>query len=70
MSEETRQFLKNANVGLAVAAAILIVGFWPTHRSEVAYIALGFTAFIVAMAVFAVLNIRYERTQRKGPPHS
>lgn len=65
-----RKFFKNANVGLAVSAVILIVGFWPTHRSEVAYTVLGLTAFVVGMGVFITLNLRYERTQHKGPPHS
>jgi hypothetical protein len=65
-----RKFFKNANVGLAVSAAILIAGFWPTHRSEAAYTALGLTAFVVGMGVFITLNLRYERAQDKGPPHS
>jgi hypothetical protein len=61
-----RKFFKNANVGLAVSAAILIVGFWPTHRSEIAYTALGFIAFVVGIGVFVVLNLRYERAQDKA----
>lgn len=66
-----RKFFKNANVGLAVVAVVLAVGFWPTHRSEIAFIVLGLGAFLMGMGVFIVLNLRYERAQDKArPPRS
>lgn len=69
MSEDMKKFFRNANVGLAVSVAVLIVGFWPTHRSETAFTALGLVAFVVGMGVFITLNLRYERAQHKGPPN-
>lgn len=66
-----RKFFKNANVGLAVTAVVLAVGFWPTHRSDTAFTVLGLGAFAVGMAVFIALNLRYERGQDKArPPRS
>lgn len=71
MSEEMRKFFRNANVGLAVAAVVLAVGFWPTHRSETAFTVLGFAAFVVGMGVYIALNLRYERARDKArPPRS
>jgi hypothetical protein len=63
-----RKFFRNANVGLAVSVAMLIIGFWPTHRSETAFTVLGLAAFVVGMGVFIALNLRYERAQSKRPP--
>jgi hypothetical protein len=67
-----RKFFRNANIGLAVAAAVLAVGFWPTYRSETAFTVLGFVAFAVGMGVYIALNLRYERAQDKKarPPRS
>jgi hypothetical protein len=66
-----RRFFRNANVGLATAAVVLAVGFWPTHRSETAFTMLGFVAFAVGMGVYIALNLRYERARDKArPPRS
>jgi hypothetical protein len=66
-----RKFFKNANVGLAVTAVVLAAGFWPTHRSDTAFTALGLVAFALGMGVYIALNLRYERAQDKArPPRS
>jgi hypothetical protein len=65
-----RKFFRNANIGLAVAIFVLIVGFWPTHRSETAFTVLGLAAFVVGMGVFIALNLHYERAQGKSPHRS
>ena len=66
-----RKFFWNANVGIAVAAVVLAIGFWPTHRNETAFTVLGLVAFVVGMGVYIALNVRYERTRDKArPPRS
>jgi hypothetical protein len=66
-----KRLFRNANVGIAVAVALLIVGFWPVHRSEDASTVLGLTAFAVGMGVSIALNFRDDRVRdRKGPRRS
>jgi hypothetical protein len=65
-----KRLFRNANVGIAVAVVLLIVGFWPVHRSEDASTALGLAAFAVGIGVSIALNIRDDRARaRKGPRH-
>ena len=64
-----RRLFRNANVGLAVSAAVLIVGFWPVHESETATGVLGLVSFVTGMAVLIGLNLRDERMHEENSDH-
>jgi hypothetical protein len=61
---------RNAHIGIAVGAIILIVGFWPAHKSEDAVAALGMAAFFTALGVCFGLIYRDERNRDKDAPRS
>jgi len=64
-----KRLFRNAHIGIAVSAIILVVGFWPAHKSEDAVAALGMVAFFTGLEVCFGLIIRDERTRNKdaGP---
>jgi hypothetical protein len=66
-----KRLIRNANIGLAVSVALLVVGFWPVHRSDTATTILGLVAFAVGMGLLIALNLRDERDpprdQRRPP---
>ena len=62
--------VRNAHIGIAVAAIILIVGFWPAHKSEDAVATLGMVAFFTGFGVCFGLIYRDERAHDKDTPQS
>jgi hypothetical protein len=70
LSEERKIELKNANIGIAVSALVLIVGFMLFRSSEGAMEALAIGAFAAGMAVLLLLDRRDERTHDKEADRS
>jgi hypothetical protein len=70
LSEDRKIDLKNANIGIAVTAAILAVGFIPLHDSKGASEALAAVALAAGFAVLFILDWRDDRAQRNDadPP--
>lgn len=64
-----RQF-RNANIGLAVGAIVLIGGAVLFHGNDDAYSATTVASFIIGMAVCFGLIIRDERAGRKDAHRS
>lgn len=62
--------VRNAHIGIAVSAIILIVGFWPAHSSEDAVAVLGMVAFFTGLGVCFALIYRDERARDKDAPRS
>jgi hypothetical protein len=60
-----KKLIRNAHIGIAVAIAILVVGFWPTHTSEDAVAALGMVAFFTGLGVCFGISYREERAREK-----
>lgn len=60
---------RNANIGLAVGAVVLIGGAVLFYGNDDAYTAATVAAFVIGMAVSIGLDIRDERSERKGSPH-
>jgi hypothetical protein len=67
---DLRRLFRNANIGLAVGLAVVVLAFFPTRHNEVASSALGLAMFVVSMGVFFVLSVRDERTRRKDKRRS
>jgi len=65
LSEEMKRLIRNAHIGIAVAIAILAIGFWPTHNNEDAAAALGMGAFFTGLGVCFGLSYRDERAREK-----
>jgi hypothetical protein len=65
LSEDQKIDLKNANIGIAVSAVVLAVGFIPFHGSRGASEALAAVALAAGLAVLFILDWRDERPQRK-----
>jgi len=64
-----KRLVRNANIGIAVGIAMLVVGFWPLHDSEDAIGALSLAAFFTGLGVCLGLNIRDERARKKPARH-
>jgi hypothetical protein len=61
-----RNKLKNANIGLAVGAALLVADLILFYDNEGAMSAGAAVAFAVCMGVFFILNEREYRARDKG----
>lgn len=65
MSEEMKRGIRNANIGLAVAAAVLTVGFIFLHGNDGAMELLALGVFAVGMGVSILLDRRDERARAR-----
>jgi hypothetical protein len=70
LSEDRKIDLRNANIGIAVSAVVLAVGFIPFHSSKGASEALAAGALAAGLAVLFILDWRDERAQRKDARRS
>lgn len=64
--KELRRLFRNANIGLAIGVAVLLLGFYPARHSEVALTALGLAMFAISMGVFIGLSARDEKARHKS----
>jgi len=67
LSEERKRLFRNANIGVAVGAILLIAGAVLFHENDDAYSASTVASFLVGMAVYLGLSVRDERSGRMGP---
>ncbi len=66
--EDMDKLLRNAHIGIACAAVLLIAGSWPAHKSETAMSVLGLAAIVVSLGVFFVLSMREDGTRHGEDP--
>lgn len=59
---------RNANIGLAVGAFVLITGAVLFQGNDDAYTATTVASLVIAIAVSTGLDIREERSERKDSP--
>jgi 4-hydroxybenzoate polyprenyltransferase len=60
-----KRLFRNANIGLAVGAVVLIGGAILFHENDDAYSATTVAAFVIGIAVCFGLDIRGDRAERK-----
>jgi hypothetical protein len=65
-----KRTFRNANIGIASGAAVLVVGFALLHGNEGAMEVLALGAFAVVMSVYLFLQRRDDRARSKGARHS
>lgn len=65
-----RRLFRNANIGFAIGAVVMIGGAILFHGNSAAYSATAVASFIIAMAVCFGLIIRDERAGRKDSHRS
>jgi len=63
-----KRLFRNANIGLAVGAVVLIGGAILFHENDDAYSATTVAAFVIGMAVCFGLDIRAERKDSRRSP--
>lgn len=62
-----KRLFRNANIGVAVGAILMIGGVILFHGNDEAYSAMTVAAFVIGMAVYLGLSVRDERAGRMGP---
>jgi uncharacterized membrane protein len=65
-----KRLFRNANIGIAVGAVLLIGGAILFHGNDEAYSATTVVSFVVGMAVYLGLSIRDDRAGRMGSGRS
>jgi uncharacterized membrane protein len=61
-----KRLFRNANIGVAVGAVLLIGGAILFHGNDEAYSATTVASFVVGMAVYLGLSVRDDRAGRMG----
>jgi uncharacterized membrane protein len=61
-----KRLFRNANIGAAVGAILLIGGAMLFHGNDEAHSATTVASFVIGMAVYLGLSVRDERAGRMG----